>query len=472
MNAKKVAFGEYIHDSSTNKILFIPDFEKGIDVFRKVCSEFLQYSFCNPDSELILVVNGLYEVSHYVYHYIHRIWLSSVFKVRYVIKRKEDIFSLLREVNYYIPSNYANEELDVLDEAIDCGVTVLSPVADNIFYGLPVDAGRVKIKEQLAQVLQDNLMKKFPLDEYDYFLFHQGLGETLICFYLLKEYKERFGKKILMLCFDPSREHVFGHCPYVDCVLHIDVHTFAYMSIFWEEKYNIKNALEMWFAPYSSQYCWQVEDRANNMISAVRAFLKLPLWNGIEKYPIQVSAESVNTVRRRIKELNIRKGRTVFLITDAIGLGDSGLGKAFWLSLIEKLKEKDYDVVVNSEDKYAEGVKTAYFKPFEVGEFVNYCGYVVSVSTGILDFIGCFADSNVEIHRIVPVQLSAWKESYPRWLINSLPNMYQCGGDYFSVAMRGVNAYQKMLWGDFASNVKTHLYDDMDELKKNIVDEL
>ena len=93
MNAKKAVFGEYIHDNSANKFLFIPDFEKGMDVFRKVCSEFLQYSFCNPDSELILVVNGLYEVGHYVYHYIFRIGLPRIFKVRYVIRRKENIFS-------------------------------------------------------------------------------------------------------------------------------------------------------------------------------------------------------------------------------------------------------------------------------------------------------------------------------------------------------------------------------------------
>lgn len=473
MNAKKVVFGEYIHDNSANKFLFIPDFEKGMDVFHKVCSEFLQYSFCNPDSELILVVNGLYEVSHYVYHYIYRIGLPGVFKVRYVIRRKEDIFSLLREVNYYIPSNYSNEELDVLDEAIDCGVKVLSPIADNIFCGLPVDAGRVKVKTEIAQVLQDNLIKNFPMDEYDYFLFHQGLGETMVCFYLLKEYKERFGKKILMLFFDPSREHVFRQCPYVDCTLHIDVHTFAYMSIFWEEKYHIKNALGMWFAPYSPKYCWHIEDGANTMVSAVRAFLKLPVRDGLEKYPFNISSESVNIVYKKINELQIRKGKTVFLVTDAISLGDSGLGKGFWLKLIEQLDKKGYDVVVNSNDEYAEGGKVAYFKPFEAVEFVNYCGYVITVCTGILDIIGSLADRSVRVQRIMPMHLSAWKESYPSWLINHLPNMYQCGEDYFSVAMRGINAYQNMLWGDFASNVKTHLYNNnAEELMENILEGL
>lgn len=50
--------------------------------------------------------------------------------------------------------------------------------------------------------------------------------------------------------------------------------------------------------------------------------------------------------------------------------------------------------------------------------------------------------------------------------------MYQGGGDYVSIAMRCINSYQKWLWGDFAKIVKTHMYDDMDELKKNIIDEL
>ena len=473
MNAKKAVFGEYIHDNSANKFLFIPDFEKGMDVFRKVCSEFLQYSFCNPDSELILVVNGLYEVGHYVYHYIFRIGLPRIFKVRYVIRRKENIFSLLKEVNYYIPSNYSNEELDVLDEAFDCGVNILSPIADNMFHGLPVDADRIQIKARIAQVLQDNLIKNFPMDEYDYFLFHQGLGETMICFYLLKEYKARFGKKILMLFFDPSREHMFNQCPYVDCTLHIDAHTFAYISIFWEEKYHIKNALGMWFAPYAPKYCWHIEDGANTMVSAVRAFLKLPVRDGLEKYSFNISSESVNIVYKKINELQIRKGNTVFLVTDAISVGDSGLGKGFWLNLIEKLEKKGHDVVVNSKDEYAEGVKVAYFKPFEAVEFVNYCGYVITVSTGILDIIGSLADSSVKVQRIMPTQLSTWKAFYASWIINLLPNMYQCGEDCASMTMRGINDYQNMLWGDFANNVKTHLYDNNEnELMDNIIEGL
>lgn len=71
------------------------------------------------------------------------------------------------------------------------------------------------------------------------------------------------------------------------------------------------------------------------------------------------------------------------------------------------------------------------------------------------------------------MQLSTWKASYANWIINLLPNMYQCGGDCASMVLRAINAYQNMLWGDFANNVKTHLYDNnADELMKNILEGL
>ncbi len=41
------------------------------------------------------------------------------------------------------------------------------------------------------------------------------------------------------------------------------------------------------------------------------------------------------------------------------------------------------------------------------------------------------------------------------------------------MVLRAINAYQNMLWGDFANNVKTHLYDNnADELMKNILEGL
>lgn len=467
-----VRFGEYVPNNIKNKILFIPDFENNLPLFHKVCSEFLEYSFANPDSELIVVVNGLYEVGHYIYHYIFRIAMPGVYRVRYVIRHKVDIFALLGEVQYYVPSNYGKEELDILDEAFEHDVKILPPFAENIFSSLPINEKCVQEKVQLAKALYGALIQKYSPDEYDYFLYHQGLGETMITFYLLKEYKERFRRKIIFLCMDPSRTHVFEQCPYVDVTATIDARIFAYIAIFWSKKYNVKNGLEMWFAPYSSEYAWPSAPSSNNMITTVRRFMGLPVWSGLEKYPVEIFSVTKSVVKNKIDELKIRQGKTFFLVTDAISEGNSGLNVEFWKKVVRELEHLGYDVVVSSQDSWGNNIKNAYFRPFEAVEFVNYCGNIISVCTGILDVIGCLGNSNLNAYRIIVDNIKAKRANFPPWVICNLPALYYENVDVKRF-IRNIDSYQSVLWGEFSRKIKTYIHNsDTETLWKSIKNDI
>lgn len=217
-----------------------------------------------------------------------------------------------------------------------------------------------------------------------------GLGESTCLAGLFHELKKKYNnKKILLLITSTSRKNLFSLYEDIDYICEISQETYNYLFEKQATNYTIFQT------PYSL-----VKNKHNSIISLIKEYLELPSDAKIKR--AKISTEAYKQAENLFTKLKLKKGKTFFCVPKAICLGDKIVEDNFWGEFEHTAKTRGYDVVFNSEID----LDLTILLPF-----VELCGNVAGVRTGLLDFIAANTQ-NIKIHTIYPNKNNyIWKET-------------------------------------------------------------
>ena len=175
------------------------------------------------------------------------------------------------------------------------------------------------IKSQCENAFQ-YILKKFPVKEWEYFLFHEGTAESMSVYFWMKEYRKHHSKKILFICFQDLRFEMMSSCPYIDMAIKVNTIVFDYISVYHSEKYKIKRSLLQHFSPHSIRM--KEIDPNYGIIEKMRDFLGIdPSLKIFERYPVILPKKNIDKARRIFDEMNLTEGKTVVLLPEGYMFG-------------------------------------------------------------------------------------------------------------------------------------------------------
>ena len=118
----------------------------------------------------------------------------------------------------------------------------------------------------------------------------------------------------------------------------------------------------------------------------MRSFLGLSSDLQFKRYPLKVSDDVTEKVAEFFNKVGLKKGRTVFLVTD--GYCFSTLLQNhydFWIKLTAVLKELDYDIVINSPKETIPGIRYMFIPVVATSAFIGLCGNVISIPAEFIE---------------------------------------------------------------------------------------
>lgn len=388
------------------RFVFIPDFENDLDTYNKVCHQFIE-KFFGTDAMLIIVVENIDEVFQY-YCY----WSVKAFEacqIRYALLDKWGV-ELVQKVDYLISGTSSKNDA-FIDVAYKNRVGIISACKDDVFSEFYPSVAVVQVKAQIKKVLNEKIFQTIPLGEYEYILFHQGMGETLCFLYWMKVYTQQNHQPIAVICTQESRKELLELCPFVSCVITVSSLFWDYISVYYGDEFHIKNFNGLYF---SNQLPWS-RSRSSCMVDAVKKFLKLPQDAQLEKYEITIPQSAENNADILFENMHLRKKRTVFIVHNGINFGDGERNDAFWKQLVDVLKENNYDVVFNNKDEVY-GCPGIFCSIYDTVKFAEKCENVISVSTGLTEVICALARKKMLVQFVWPGSYDpVWASDEERW---------------------------------------------------------
>ena len=369
------------------KYLLLADLPSQRERVEAVAFSFMRAAYLT-DSILFLLVD-LKKDAFDTYRYLSRNTFFGSSKIQLLLKNQQTPEQIIQQMDYYIIGGHP-DELFYVEAAVQSNVEIIGTrvAPEDIFSGVEVSAEVQQFKENLRALVTKDLLEKFPPEQYEYFLFHEGLGETMAVFFWLKEYRKPRDKKILVLCCQPLREEIMRVCPYVDAVMRIPQPAFDFLSIYYAEEYAMKKILT---AHYSHKIAaiknsMSVEELSQYYIHEIfRDFLEIPSSLEFKKYPVQLPEVAVARANELFKQINLTRGKTVFIVTEGIYFGGLEHHNEFWIKLARRLNVEGYDVVFNGQDNFFSDFKSVFLSLFETSAFVGLCGHIVSVPTGFVE---------------------------------------------------------------------------------------
>lgn len=260
--------------------------------------------------------------------------------------------------------------------------------AEDLFKDIVVPDIVEQYKLMAANYIENILLKKFPPENWEYFLFHEGMGESMTTFFWMKKYRETCIKKILCICFNPMRAELMKFCPYVNEVIIVDGIMFDYISVFYATKYNIKRLLTAHFSPKKIAAESKLppdERRTYGQIGMIRDFLDIDKNTKFELYHLELPKEIISRAENLFNEMNLTKGKVVFAVTAGLYYGRLEHHADFWIKLRDKLRTEGYEIVTNGNKVDIPNCQNVFLSLLETASFVGLCGNIVSVPTGIIE---------------------------------------------------------------------------------------
>ncbi len=378
----------------SKKYLFIADVQNNRELTDKVVNAFRKKAFLT-DSILFFLAEKDEETFNY-FGLFPCLTPCRSCNIQVILKGQIPPEVLMKNADYYIVSDVV-DEFDYINLAIQNDVEIIGTVEDEdeIFSDIeiPVEVQNLKNNFYIAC---KNFFDKFPPSEYEYFLFHNGLGESLGFFYWLKEYKKTHHKKILLFCWSDSHIDLMNSSPYVGGVVKIQNLLFDYIQIYFSEDYRVRNF-------YTLHLSENVLKAAKNrprylkdagILTSAKNFLGINPTVEFEKYNISIPPERIANANRIFDELGLIRGKTIFFITEGYSQAKPNIN--FFIRLAEILKNFGYEIITNGNKESISGCKNIFLPLLETSVFIGLCGNVVSCLTGFNETI-CALNSTDKI---------------------------------------------------------------------------
>ena len=136
----------------------------------------------------------------------------------------------------------------------------------------------------------------------------------------------------------------------------------------------------------------------------------------------------------------------------------------FWLTLVERLRQKGYTPIMNLPTETIPGVPYAYFDIFVSLQLAQRCGHVVGVRTGFMDLAAVFIDCDLQI--IYP------DDKHPSWKLCEENIWYEkAEGNYVEKYMEGWGV-KKLFQREGRENIEELVYTNTDDTVDYIISHL
>ena len=253
---------------------------------------------------------------------------------------------------------------------------------------------RKKIKKEFFHKLVANKLNKI-LDEHkEYWIFSLFFpwGDLGIACSLIKNFKEKFGGKVLVLVNNENRAKVARLFPSIDKVLVINKDLYDY--IFQNPNFEIQKGnyfeINHWKFYNAPKY------KSKHFLELYARMMNLEYWNNLEK---PVFSEEIKTrVLNKISKLNIDIEKTIFISKDSNSFDCNAIDTEFWLNIAKEYKNQGFEVVFNSKSKRWNGYKTIFLPMAEQLYFCSLCKKVIAIRSGFNDLLAIMGLDNLEIY--------------------------------------------------------------------------
>lgn len=236
----------------------------------------------------------------------------------------------------------------------------------------------------------ENIQKKYS----DYWIFSLFFpwGDFGIACALMKEFKNQYGGKVLVLVNDRNRKAVAELFPSIDKVLFINSEVYDY--IFQNPNFKIEKG------KYFEVNHWKFFDapkyRSKNFLELYANMLGINDFLNIEQ-PI-FPKEITEAVNEKIKKLQIDINNTVFISKESNSFDCKLLDDNFWISKAEEYEKDGCCIIFNSKKKKFKRYKTIFLPMAEQLYFCSLCKKVIAIRSGFNDLLGIMQLKNMEIY--------------------------------------------------------------------------
>lgn len=355
------------------------------DFVDKVVSGFMRKAFLT-DATLFLA-SPVNPYSERPYSLIYQTLRGQSCRIQSIYVDNISMPQLIPQVDFYIAGNNPDEWL-YMQTALSNNVPIIGTVEteDEMFADIP----QIEQVEQWKNFIQPRvveLFKTYPPSEYEYFLFHLGLGESLCFFYWLKEYRKISKKKILLFCVSDSHISLMNLSPYIDMTIKVPPVVFDYLYIFCSKDYGIKNFCELYNTERSLRgRIARVAYAEVHAIGVAQDYLRIPPHIKFSRYDVQLPEQSIANAQKIFNDMGLVRGRTIFMVTEGISQFLHH-HKDFWVKLVRRLREKNFEVVTNSPTPIIPDCKNVFLPLADSSAFVGLCGKIISTTTGFTEAI-------------------------------------------------------------------------------------
>lgn len=260
---------------------------------------------------------------------------------------------------------------------------------------------RIKIRKKLFSLINKIFLKEVKKEiknirsKYsDYYIFSLffPLGDLGIACSLMKIFKNKNNKKILVIVNDKNRARVASLFPSIDKIM--IVHPFVYDYIYNNPEFKIKKGriyeINHWKFYDAPKY------KSKNFLELYAHMLGLKEWENFES-PV-FSEMLVDNVMKIIEKKHIDIRKTVFIAKDSNSFNCKLIDENFWINKAKYYKNMGYEVVFNSKKKSFQGYKTIFLPMHEQLYFCSLCKKVVAIRSGFNDLLGLMKLDNLEIY--------------------------------------------------------------------------
>ena len=194
-----------------------------------------------------------------------------------------------------------------------------------------------------------------------------GFGESIIFAIMMKAFKKKYKKKIVVFVKTKSRYTLLKMFAEIDIVIHEPNIPRNFT--------NVKTKQLTLGQFYDFSLCNEFYQNgklisSRNMIERHCLLLGLDINEEFAKPTI--AEEDNKAMKQLFDELELKENKTVFISPYANSINDKYLSKNFWINLSNELIKKGYDVIFNDHNKTYGNYKTVFLPPNQIIPFCKF----------------------------------------------------------------------------------------------------
>ena len=274
---------------------------------------------------------------------------SGAVKIYFALRGYLNIEELIKQSDFYIP-NGSSHELKYIELAYQNRVEILN--LEKCLAKLIPDELSIITFNAIQNTVQQQILNRFPPDQFEFILAQHALGETITLMFWLKHYHH--DRKLILLCNRENHCNILRLCPYVKRVLQVDSVIYEFFEVFLQSELNIKNFSQLYslFSPNDS-----------SIVTCVKNFLEIKPHREFQTYHVEIPSESLKNDRNIFREMNLHEGRTIFIESHGVSFNYENCYGSFFNDVAMRFQSAGFDVVTNGKTQEFPNVSNV-FLPF------------------------------------------------------------------------------------------------------------